>query len=139
VDMWLGLGLMGLAAGAPWLPRSVTAVPVSIALGSLAAFALGGAIVGTLLPQLATTVARPTGGVVSTTVGIASAGVSALVLTSFLHGGHRGRALSAATSAGRWLLVAGLGGWLGYLLLSRLILLMDRIGFLLGDWLGIGL
>lgn len=139
VDLWVGLGLLGLAAGAPWLPRSVTAVPVSIALGSLAAFALGGAIVGTLLPQLATTIARPAGGLVSTTVAIASAGVSLLVLTSFLHGGPRGRLLGAASSAGRWLLVAGLGGWLGYLLLSRLILLMDRIGFLLGDWLGIGL
>lgn len=139
VDLWLGLGLLGLAAGAPWLPRSVTVVPVSIALGSLAAFALGGAIVGTLLPQLATTIARPSGGLVSTTVAIGSAVVSALVLTSFLHGGPRGRLLGAATSAGRWLLVAGLGGWLGYLLLSRLILLMDRIGFLMGDWLGIGL
>jgi hypothetical protein len=139
VDLWVGLGLLGLAAGAPWLPRPITAVPLSIAIGSLAAFALGGAIVGTLLPQLATTIARPGGGVVGTALAIASASVSGLVLVSFLHGAPRGRLLEAATGAGRWLLVAGLGGWLGYLLLSRLVLLMDRIGFLLGDWLGIGL
>ncbi|HEX9609203.1 MAG TPA: hypothetical protein VGA26_00310 [Candidatus Limnocylindria bacterium] len=139
VDLWIGLGLLGLAAGAPWLPRSITAVPLSIALGSLAAFALGGAIVGTLLPQLATTITGPAGGLVGTAVAIASAGVSGLVLVSFLHGGPRGRLLAAASGAGRWLLIAGLGGWLGYLLLSRLVLLMDRIGFLLGDWLGIGL
>lgn len=139
VDLWLGLGLVGLAAGSPWLPRSLTAVPVSVALGSLAAFALGGAIVGTVLPQLATTVIRPGGGAISTTVAIASAAVSALVLTSFLHGAPRGRLRGAAADAGRWLLIAGLGGWLGYLLLSRLVLLLDRIGFLLGDWMGIGL
>ena len=35
------------------------------------------------------------------------------------------------------LLIAGIGGWLGYLLFSRLLLLVDRIGFLLGDWLGL--
>lgn len=139
VDLWVGLGLLGLAAGAPWLPRSITAVPLSIAIGSLAAFALGGAIVGTLLPQLATTIARPGGGVIGTALMVASAAVSGLVLVSFLHGAPRGRLLGAAAGAGRWLLVAGLGGWLGYLLLSRLVLLMDRIGFLLGDWLGIGL
>lgn len=139
VDLWVGLGLVGLAAGSPWLPRSLTAVPVSVALGSLAAFALGGAIVGTALPQLATAVIRPGGGAVATAVAIASAAVSALVLTSFLHGAPRGRLLGASADAGRWLLIAGLGGWLGYLLLSRLVLLLDRIGFLLGDWMGMGL
>jgi hypothetical protein len=139
VDMWVGLGLLGLAAGAPWLPRSITAVPLSIAIGSLAAFALGGAIVGTLLPQLATTMARPGAGLAGTALMVGSAAVSGLVLVSFLHGTPRGQLLGATAGVGRWLLVAGLGGWLGYLLLSRLVLLLDRIGFLLGDWIGIGL
>jgi hypothetical protein len=40
-------------------------------------------------------------------------------------------------SIGRWLMLAGLGGWLGFLLVSRLTVLLERIGFLLGDWLGI--
>ncbi len=139
VDLWVGLALLGLAAGAPWLPRNLTAAPVSIALGSLGAFALAGAIVGTVVPQLATTIVVPGGGAVATAVAIGSAIVSALVLTSFLHGAPRGRLVGAAADAGRWLLVAGLGAWLGYLLLSRLVLLLDRIGFLLGDWLGLGL
>ena len=34
-------------------------------------------------------------------------------------------------------MLAGIGGWLGYLLLSRLVLLIDRLAFLLGDWLGL--
>jgi len=139
VDLWVGLGLVGLAAGSPWLPRSLTAFPISVALGSLAAFALGGAIVGTVLPQLATIIARPDAGPAGTVIAVASAVVSALVLTSFLHGGKRGRLIGWADDTGRWLLIAGLGGWLGYLLFSRLVLLLDRIGFLLGDWMGIGL
>ena len=42
-----------------------------------------------------------------------------------------------AAGTGRWLLLGGIGGWLGFLLVSRLALLVDRLQFLLGDWLGI--
>ena len=133
-----GLALVAIAAAAPWLPRIVAAVPVSIAIGALAAFGLGGAVIGTILPQLAVAVATDEGSMAGTVTGVAAAGVSGLVLIGFLHGAPRGRVLDAAASAGRWLLVAGIGAWLGYLILSRLVLLLDRIGFLLGDWLGIG-
>ena len=34
-------------------------------------------------------------------------------------------------------MLAGIGGWLGFLLFSRLVLLVDRVGFLVGDWLGL--
>ena len=71
-------------------------------------------------------------------IAVATAVVTILVTLSFLHGAPRGRVGTGAARLGRWLLLAGLGGWLGYLILSRLILLIDRIGFLLGDWLGIG-
>jgi hypothetical protein len=64
--------------------------------------------------------------------------VTVLVLIGFLHGRPRGRVLSSVAGAGRWLLIGGLGGWLGFLIVSRLILLVDRIGFLAGDWLGLG-
>lgn len=136
-ELWLGLALVGATAGAPWLPRIAGAVPISLVIGSLAAFALGGAVIGTILPQLVATTA--VGGTTASLVtGLVAAGVTGLVLVGFLHGVPRGRALSAASAAGRWLLVAGIGGWLGYLLLSRLVLLLDRIAFLLGDWLGVG-
>ena len=137
-EAWIGLALVGLAAGAPWLPRAAAAVPISIGIGSLAAFALGGAVIGILLPQLAATVdvARPD---IAGSVGtVAAAGITGLVLTSFLHGVPRGRVVAGAARTGRWLLLAGIGGWLGYLVLSRLLLLLDRIGFLLGDWIGVG-
>jgi hypothetical protein len=121
----------------PFLPRVVAGVPLSITIGTLAAFGLGGAVVGTLLPQLAATVVGRGPSVTETVVGVAAAGVSGLVLIGFVHGTPRGRLLTLAASSGRWLMLAGLGGWLGYLLFSRLVLLVDRVGFLVGDWLGL--
>ena len=138
VELWLGLALVVSAAGAPWLPRSVSAVPLSLAIGALAAFALGGAVVGTVLPQLLVAVPRHEETTLATGIGIAAAVVTALVAYGFVHGVPRGRIGGSMARGGRWLLMAGIGGWLGYLLLSRLLLLVDRISFLLGDWLGIG-
>lgn len=138
LELWLGLALAGLTAGAPWLPRIASAVPISLIVGSLAAFALGGAVIGTVLPQLIAATTADGEGTTSMVTSALAAGVTALVLIGFLHGMPRGRVLSSARSAGRWLLVAGIGGWLGYLLLSRLVLLLDRVAFLLGDWLGVG-
>ena len=137
LELWLGLALVGSAAAVPWLPRAVAAIPVSIAIGSLAAFALGGAVIGTVLPQLAAAASVDGGTALETAVGVGAAVVTALVLLAFLRGVPRGRAFDVVGSAGRWLLLAGIGGWLGYLVLSRLVLLSDRIGFLMGDWLGV--
>jgi len=136
-ELWVAVALVASAAGAPWLPRAVAAVPLSIAIGALAAFALGGAVVGTLLPQLAAAVAEREGSAVGTAAGVAATAISALVLLTFVHGMPRSRPTQALARVGRWLMLAGLGGWLGYLLFSRLILLVDRVAFLLGDWLGL--
>lgn len=137
-ELWLGVGLAAVTAAAPWLPRPIAALPASLAIGALAAFALGGAVLGTLLPQLDASIVRPGGSPAATVGGAGAAVITGLVLVGFLHGMPRGRLLVSAARAGRWLLLAGIGGWLGFLLLSRLILLVDRIGFLLGDWLGVG-
>lgn len=136
--LWLGALLcLGLAAG-HWLPPAVPAVPVALLVAATAAFALGGAVVGTLLPQLGATIVAPG----SAPGDLVSAGlcavVTVLVLFGFLHGTRRGRVSGAVASTGRWLMVAGLGGWVGFLLVSRLAVLLERIGFLLGAWLGIG-
>ena len=136
-ELWAGVALAATAAAAPWLPRQLSVIPVSIAVGALAAFALGGAVIGTLLPQLDASIVRPGGSAAATVGGALAAVATGLVLIGFLHGVPRGRILTAAAGAGRWLLIGGIGGWLGFLILSRLILLVDRIGFLLGDWLGL--
>ena len=122
---WLGLGLVAVTAATPWLPRIVGAVPLSIAIGALAAFALGGAVVGTLLPQLAAAVARPEPELAAT-VGECGRGRRdrASSLVGFLHGvAARPDPRCRRDRAGRWLMLGGIGGWLGYLLLSRLVLL----------------
>jgi hypothetical protein len=136
-ELWAGVALVAVTAAAPWLPRRLSMIPASLAIGTLAAFALGGAVVGTLLPQIDASIVRPGGSVTATVVGALAAVVTGLVLIGFLHGVPRGRLLATASGAGRWLLIGGLGGWLGFLIVSRLILLVDRVGFLLGDWLGL--
>lgn len=138
LELWLGLALVVSAAGAPWFPRTVSAVPLALAIGALTAFALGGAVIGTLLPQLLVAVPRHEETTLATGIGIAAAIVTAFVAYGFIHGVPRGRIGGSVARGGRWLLLGGIGGWLGYLLLSRLMLLVDRISFLLGGWLGIG-
>ncbi|MCV0404039.1 MAG: hypothetical protein K5924_10090 [Chloroflexi bacterium] len=136
-ELWAGAILVAAAATVPWLPRRLAAVPISVVVGTLAAFALGGAVIGTIVPQLDATIARPGATVAGTAAGALAATATGLVLLGFVHGVPRGRILTAAASAGRWLLIVGIGAWLGYLVLSRLVLLVDRLGFLLGDWLGL--
>ena len=135
--VWIALATCGVMVAARWLPRGLVALPVSVLVGGTAAFALGGAVVGTLLPQVGAAALAPGLDTAGLTNGILSGAVTALVLLAFLHGAPRGRLLASAAGTGRWLLLGGIGGWLGFLLVSRLALLVDRIGFLLGEWLGI--
>lgn len=129
------LGLVGLLVGATWLPRRATAPATAVLVGGIAAFALGGAVVGTVLPQVAA--ALPAATVTSPDLAgeVISLAITVLVLLAFLHGAPRGALTQRAATVGHWLLVGGIGGWLGFLVASRLSLLVDRIAFLLGDWL----
>jgi hypothetical protein len=130
------LALVGALAGGRWLPRPVAALPVAVLVGGTAAFALGGAVSGTLLPQLAAGTIRP-GPPLTVGNGVIGLAITALVLLGFLHGVPRGRITGAAAGAGHWLLIGAIGGWLGFLLVSRLSLLVDRLGFLITSWLGL--
>jgi hypothetical protein len=135
--LWVGAILVALLAGGRWLPPLASAVPVSVLVAATAAFALGGAVAGTLLPQLAASVLPPGTAGLDLASALLGLLITALVVFGFLHGVRRGRISGAAAGAGQWLLLGGIGGWLGFLLVSRLSVLVDRIGFLLGDWLGI--
>lgn len=134
--LWPAVLLVLAMAGARWLARPVVAVPAAILVAGVAAFALGGAVVGTLLPQMAGSLLPP-GPVSSIVNGLIGLAITALVLLAFLHGVPRSRLMAGAAGTGRWLLLGGIGGWLGFLVVSRLTLLVDRLQFLLGDWLGI--
>ena len=134
----LALLLAGMLVAARWLPRWVGAVPVSILVGATAAFALGGAMVGTVLPQMVGLLPAPAAGPAVLAGAAGSVAVASLVLLAFLHGRSQGRVVGALAAAGRWTLLGGVGAWLGYLVLSRLVLLSDRLAFLATDWLGLG-
>jgi hypothetical protein len=135
--LWVALLLVAVVVAMRWLPAPVVAVPVAFLVAGTAAFALAGSLVGTLLPQLGAGMMRPAGTPVGWLNALVSMVITVLVLVAFVHGTRLGRPASAAATSGRWLLLAGLGGWLGFLVVSRLALLVDRLQFLLGDWLGL--
>ena len=137
LELWPAALLIVVLIFARQLPRMASIVPISVLIGGIAAFALSGATVGTILPQLAAGVTIGGGDAITVGGGIAGAAVSALVLVAFVHGIASGPVLGAAASGGRWLIVAGMGAWLGLLLLTSLVLLVDRVAFLLRDWLGL--
>jgi hypothetical protein len=131
----VALVLVATLVGAAWLPRRATAPATAILVGGIAAFALGGAVIGTILPQTAAALPGTVAAAPDAASQLLALAITALVLLSFLHGAPRGALTAQAASVGRWLLVGGIGGWLGFLVVSRLALLVDRVGFLLGDWL----
>jgi len=129
------LGLVGVLVGASWLPRRAIAPATAILVGGIAAFALGGAVIGTILPQMAAALPATQATAPNLVSEFLALAITALVLVGFLHGVPRGAPTTRAATIGRWLLIGGIGGWLGFLVVSRLSLLVDRVGFLLGDWL----
>jgi hypothetical protein len=138
VLLWLAPLPVAAMIGAAWLPRRVVALPVAVLVAATAAFALGGAVAGTLMPQLGAAVIAPGQGADALSGAGLGALIAALVLLAFLHVWPRSRLVAGAAGAGRWLLIGGIGGWLGFLMVSRLSLLVDRVGFLLNGWLGLG-
>lgn len=135
--LWVSLLLVGVLAAARWLPPPLVSLPVALLIAGTAAFALGGVVVGTVLPQLGASLIRPGDAPGGTLNGLIAMVITVLVLVGFLHGTRSGRVGSSAANVGRWLLLGGIGGWLGFLVVSRLAVMVDRIQFLLGDWLGL--
>ena len=138
LELWPALAGVAVLAVARWLPRGIGALPIAVRVAATAAFALGGAVVGTLLPQTASALLDDGQSVGALANGLIGLVISLLVLVVFLHGSPRGRLVAGAAGVGRWLLLGGIGGWIGFLLVSRLALLVDRLRFLLVDWLGLG-
>ncbi len=134
----LAMLLAVMLVAARWLPRWVGAMPVSILVGATAAFALSGAMVGTVLPQVVGLLPAPGADPAALAGAVGSVVVASLVLLALLHGRSEGRVVGTLGRAGRWVILGGVGAWLGYLVLSRLVLLSDRLAFLATDWLGLG-
>lgn len=133
----LGLLLLSRISGrqaASWLAN----LPLALLFGVGAALALGGALVGTLGPQLLDTVRAPAGDL----PGLIGASLLALgvVLTlcyfyfTVPRTGPAGRLVAIGAVAGRWLLMVAFGFFLAGALLTYLTALNGRLEFLVG-WL----
>lgn len=132
---WL-LGLLLLTRlsrrqAASWLAN----IPLALLFGVGAALAIGGALVGTLGPQLLDTARQTTGdplqlaGAVLLLIGVV------LTLCSFYFSAPRetagGRMLAVGARAGRWLLMVAFGFFLAGALLTYLTALNARLDFLI--------
>lgn len=135
---WL-LGLLLLARltrrqAISWLAN----IPLALLFGVGMALAAGGALAGTIVPQLLDT-ARPTGADPLQALGAAMLVIGVvLTLGSFYftvpRGGAGGRLLALSARAGRWLLMVAFGFFLAGVLLTYLTALNARLEFIV-NWL----
>lgn len=137
VPFLLGLLLLARVTGrqsASWLAN----IPLALLFGVGAALALGGALVGTLWPQIRDTM-QPAG-----SDPLALAGAALLVLGVVLtlcyfyftvpRATPAGRLIGAGAAAGRWLLMVAFGFFLAGSVITYLTALNGRLEFLV-DWL----
>jgi hypothetical protein len=134
VPMLLGLLFLGRLAR-PNFPLATPALLVVTAVA--AALALGGALAGTLVPQMAATMLSLNPAQVGVFGALNNAIIVLGVLVSLYYfsfgvrpDGRRGPVGALVAGAGRWLILATLGVVLGTLTVSFVAALIDRVRFL---------
>ena len=148
----VGYTLVPLVLGALLLLKSrgsgfkISSLPLAYLFGVGAAIALGGAIFGTLVPQVSATVrslnpadypAEWAWYDVTDALFIVLGTVCTLLYFTFTAGGQsrlgrlRGGAVRMGASVGRWFLMFIFGALFGSLTMSRISLLVERITFLM--------
>jgi hypothetical protein len=113
-------------------------IPLALVFGVGAALAVGGAVIGTLVPQILDTSNRPLTGGLGQIVGTLVLAVGTLVtLSAFYYtvpqGIPRSRVVDLAAVAGHWLLMIAFGFFFASAVQSYMSALTDRLGFLL-NW-----
>ena len=111
-------------------------IPLALIFGVGAALAVGGAIVGTLVPQILDTASRPlTGDIALIAGGIVLALGTVLTLGAFYYtvpaDSSGGRVVAATAAAGHWLLMIAFGFFFAGAVQSYLSALTDRLGVIL--------
>ena len=141
------LGLLLLAKGrvsTAWLGN----ISVGFLFGVGAALAIGGALVGSLLYQVRDTMlpllpGKGDGGSVIDNLILVVGTLGSLAYFHFTVGGERettglrGDAFRLASLVGKWFIMITLGALFANAVMARVSLLVGRLQFLLGDWLGI--
>lgn len=133
----LGLGILLLPRitrqqSFSWLAN----IPLALVFGVGAALAVGGAIIGTLLPQILDTSSRPLAGSPAQIVGAVVLALGTVItLSSFYYTvppeGQRNRLVGLTASAGHWLLMIAFGFFFASAIQSYMTALTERLGFLL--------
>lgn len=143
LPLLLGLLLLTKARGSSaWLGNS----SVAFLFGVGAALAIGGALFGSFLPQIqaswVSVLPGSAGGVgaaannillVLGTIGT----LSYFYFTMGVRKGAGGTVVRISSTVGRWVLLITLGAIFGNRVMAYVSLLIERIYFLLGDWLGL--
>lgn len=141
------LGLLLLAKGrvsTAWLGN----ISVGFLFGVGAALAIGGALVGSLLYQVRDTMlpllpGKGDGGSAIDNLILVVGTLGSLTYFYFTGGGERertglrGGALRLGSVVGKWFIMITLGALFANAVMARVSLLVGRLQFLLGDWLGI--
>jgi len=122
-----------------WLIRPVrwlASWSLGILFGVGAALAIGGALVGTLLPQVEATLLPLSGPAILNNLVIVILVLAGLTYFFFVVRRDRpmGRVIQGVSKVGRWGLMVSLGSFLGSRAISLLTTLVERVQFL-GRWL----
>lgn len=143
LPLLLGLLLMAKVRGSvAWLGNC----SMAFLFGVGAALAIGGALIGSLLPQIQASwvsVWPPTAGGISVAANNLLLVVATICALSYFYftmgvrGGPASKVANWASLAGRWVILISLGAIFGNRIMAYLSLLIERIHFLLGDWLGL--
>ncbi len=141
-DAWLRYGVPAIL-GVLLLPRLTTQqqlswlanIPLALIFGVGAALAIGGAVAGTILPQLVDT-ARPLQGDVAQIVGAVVLALGTIItLAMFTYTsrqeGQRGRLVAASAAIGHWLLMIAFGFFFASAVQTYMTALTERVEFVL--------
>lgn len=121
--------------------RSLASIPLAVVVGVGTGLALGGALVGIIVPQVAATILpvhplMPVARILDNAI-IVTGTVCTLLYFAFTARGESpaNRLVRGAGSVGRWFMLIAFGVVIGNVVMSRISLLIGRVQFLLGDWL----
>jgi hypothetical protein len=135
VPLALGLLLLPRISGGQSLSWAAN-IPLALVFGVGSALAVGGAIIGTLLPQILDT-ARPLGGDGGQVAGAIVLALGTIItLSAFFYTAPSdtagGRVVAAAGMLGHWLLMVAFGFFFAGAVQTYLSALTERLGFVIG-------
>ncbi len=128
--------ILGIMLYARYLPslRHLVRVPMAVMVGTAMGLASAGSINADLISQLRATI-LPLSTLNNVIVIIGVIGTIAYFFFTVPH--RQGSLISRASTTGIWFMMVFMGAQVGMVAMGRLSLLIGRLQFLLGPWLGV--